>query len=154
MGRQVWVSSIIWARCLQGNEKKKKKVLSLQHAQNCDALSPAWLPCRQVTGNVQSCSHRRRVHVSYCSLGINTWWSDPHPSWRWHPAQHLHPLWTAPTTIVITVTCSELTWVCLFVGCLTFQQCASVSYSKNAIGVKKASKKRPFCSYRQWNQNL
>ena len=24
-----------------------------------------------------------------------------------------------------------------------------VSYSKNAIDVKKASKKRPFCSYRQ-----
>ena len=27
--------------------------------------------------------------------------------------------------------------------------CICESYSKNAIGVEKASKKRPFCSYRQ-----
>ena len=31
----------------------------------------------------------------------------------------------------------------------TEQQKSLKSYSKNAIGVKKASKKRPFCSYRQ-----
>ena len=36
----------------------------------------------------------------------------------------------------------------------TEQQKSLKSYSKNAIGVKKASKQRPFYSYRQWNQNL